>query len=66
MGQHQADLQTSIAWAHESNDLIHRVCELFPKNFAPAASYRRRRVSHLVRQSMSYVGVSRWVSLGLT
>ena len=35
MGQHQADLQTSIAWAHESNDLIHRVCELFPKNFAP-------------------------------
>jgi len=35
MGQHQADLQTSIAWAKESNDLIHRVCELFPENFAP-------------------------------
>ena len=35
MGQHQADLETSIAWARESNDLIHRVCELFPKNFAP-------------------------------
>ena len=28
MGQHQGDLQTSIAWAKESNDLIHRVCEL--------------------------------------
>ena len=37
-----------------------------PKTSPPAASYRRRRVSHLVRQLMSYVGVSRWVSLGIT
>jgi 4-oxalmesaconate hydratase len=35
MGQHQADLKTSIAWAQESNNLIYRVCELFPENFAP-------------------------------
>ena len=35
MGQHQADLRTSVAWARECNDLIHRVCELFPSNFAP-------------------------------
>jgi len=31
MGQHQADLKTSIAWAQESNSLIYRVCELFPE-----------------------------------
>ena len=35
MGQHQADLQTSIRWAHAANDLIYRACELFPENFAP-------------------------------
>lgn len=35
MGQHQADLSTSVAWAEQCNDLIHRACELFPKNFAP-------------------------------
>lgn len=35
MGQHQADLQTSIRWAHASNDLIYRACTLFPENFAP-------------------------------
>ena len=35
MGQHQADIATSVRWAQACNDLIHRVCELFPENFAP-------------------------------
>ena len=56
MGQHQADLKTSIAWARESNNLIHRVCELFPKTSPPGAG-RRRRVSHWILQSTSFVAV---------
>jgi 4-oxalmesaconate hydratase len=33
MGHHQGNEDTSIAWSQISNDLIHRICQLFPKNF---------------------------------
>jgi 4-oxalmesaconate hydratase len=33
MGHHIGDVQTSIEWSRLCNDLIHRVCTLYPKNF---------------------------------
>jgi 4-oxalmesaconate hydratase len=34
MGHHLGNEQTSLVWAEVCNDLIHRVCTLFPDNFA--------------------------------
>ena len=33
MGHHIGDEQTSIEWSQICNDLVHRVCTLYPKNF---------------------------------
>ncbi len=33
MGHHLGDASTSEAWATACNELIHRVCTLFPRNF---------------------------------
>ncbi len=33
MGHHIGNEQTSIVWAHACNDLIARVCALYPRNF---------------------------------
>jgi 4-oxalmesaconate hydratase len=33
MGHHIGDAGTSLAWTRHCNDLIHRVCGLFPQNF---------------------------------
>jgi 4-oxalmesaconate hydratase len=35
MEHHVGDARTSAAWSRECNDLIHRVCRLYPANFAP-------------------------------
>ncbi|MFM2289499.1 MAG: hypothetical protein RL684_2642, partial [Pseudomonadota bacterium] len=35
MAHHLGNQRTSLVWAEVSNDLVHRVCELFPENFAP-------------------------------
>ncbi|MDH4126596.1 MAG: amidohydrolase [Gammaproteobacteria bacterium] len=35
MAHHLGTEQTSLVWAEVCNDLIYRVCELFPDNFAP-------------------------------
>jgi 4-oxalmesaconate hydratase len=37
MEHHVADQPTATAWAQASNDLVHRVTELFPGAFAPVA-----------------------------
>lgn len=37
MGHHQGDADTSREWTRRQNDLIHRVCRLFPGSFAPVA-----------------------------
>jgi 4-oxalmesaconate hydratase len=37
MGHHLGDARTSEAWAAACNELIHRVCSLFPRNFIGAA-----------------------------
>lgn len=34
MGHHVGNEQTSLEWSRLCNDLIHRVCELYPENFA--------------------------------
>src|SRR4249920_3396856 len=33
MGHHIGDATTSLHWSQVCNDLIHRVCTLYPKNF---------------------------------
>ncbi|MDC7787869.1 amidohydrolase family protein [Rhodoplanes sp. TEM] len=33
MAHHVGDAAVSLAWTHVCNDLIHRICTLFPKNF---------------------------------
>jgi 4-oxalmesaconate hydratase len=33
MAHHYGDVETSSQWSRVSNDLIHRVCNLFPENF---------------------------------
>src|SRR5947207_2014552 len=33
MGHHLGDATTSLHWSQVCNDLIHRVCTLFPQNF---------------------------------
>ena len=35
MGHHVGNASTSQAWTEQQNDLIRRVCDLFPDNFAP-------------------------------
>ena len=35
MGHHVGNASTSAAWTAHCNDLIKRVCTLFPDNFAP-------------------------------
>jgi len=35
MEHHVGDARTSADWSRECNDLIHRVCSLYPANFAP-------------------------------
>ncbi len=37
MEHHVTDPDTAVAWARASNDLVHRVTELFPEHFAPVA-----------------------------
>ena len=35
MAHHIGNAETSLAWTRACNDLIHRVCTLFPQNFVP-------------------------------
>lgn len=37
MAHHEPDAGTANAWAQASNDMVHRVSELFPAHFAPVA-----------------------------
>lgn len=37
MGHHLGNKFTSQYWTEHQNDLIHRICTLYPKNFAPVA-----------------------------
>ena len=35
MAHHIGDAETSLDWTRHCNDLVHRVCTLFPRNFVP-------------------------------
>lgn len=37
MGHHLGNKFTSQFWTEHQNDIIHRICQLYPKNFAPVA-----------------------------
>lgn len=37
MAHHAGDFETSSAWSRHCNDLIGRVCELYPQRFVPSA-----------------------------
>jgi len=37
MGHHEPDASMANAWAQVSNDMVHRVSEIFPAHFAPVA-----------------------------
>jgi 4-oxalmesaconate hydratase len=37
MGHHLGNKFTSQFWTEHQNDLIHRICQLYPKNFVPVA-----------------------------
>lgn len=37
MGHHLGNRYTSQYWTEHQNDLIYRICQLYPKNFAPVA-----------------------------
>ncbi len=65
MGHHIGNESTSKFWTEHQNDLIRRVCDLFPKNFAPVAQLPQspgvspaNSVSELVRcvEEMDFIG----------
>ena len=82
MAHHEGDLATGVAWAQACNDLIARVAQLYPGNFAPAAQLPQTAgepVDAAVRElervaRMGFVGVNlnpdpsggRWNSPPLT
>lgn len=67
MGHHIGNEHTSRFWTEQQNDLIRRVCDLFPKNFAPVAQLPQspgvdpaRSVPEIVRtvEQMGFIGIN--------
>jgi 4-oxalmesaconate hydratase len=67
MGHHIGNEHTSRFWTEHQNDLIRRVCDLFPKNFAPVAQLPQspgvdpaKSVSEIVRtvEEMDFIGIN--------
>jgi len=65
MGHHIGNEYTSRFWTEHQNDLIKRVCELYPKNFAPVAQLPQspgidpqKSIPELVRcvEEMGFIG----------
>ena len=56
MEHHVGDAAISEAWSRECNELIHRVCSLYPANFIPSrsASCRSRRACRRPTASPSW------------
>ncbi len=47
MAHHLGDATTSLHWTEHCNDLIHRVCRLYPKNFVPVCQLPQTPVDPL-------------------
>ncbi len=67
MGHHIGNEHTSRFWTEHQNDLIRRVCDLFPNNFAPVAQLPQspgvdpaRSVPEIVRtvEQMGFLGIN--------
>ena len=65
MGHHVGNEHTSRFWTEHQNDLIKRVCDLYPQNFAPVAQLPQspgidpaKSISELVRcvEEMGFIG----------
>ncbi|MFD1384546.1 amidohydrolase family protein [Rhodanobacter aciditrophus] len=67
MGHHVGNEYTSQYWTEHQNDLIRRVCDLFPENFVPVAQLPQspgvdpaKSVPEIVRtvEEMGFIGVN--------
>jgi len=67
MGHHIGNQYTSQFWTEHQNDLIRRVCDLFPSNFAPVAQLPQspgvdpaKSVPEIVRtvEQMGFIGIN--------
>ena len=67
MGHHVGNEYTSQYWTEHQNDLIRRVCDLYPQNFAPVAQLPQspgvdpaRSVPEIVRcvEQMGFIGIN--------
>lgn len=67
MGHHIGNEHTSRFWTEQQNDLIRRVCDLFPNNFAPVAQLPQspgvdpaKSVPEIVRtvEEMGFIGIN--------
>lgn len=67
MGHHVGNEHTSRFWTEHQNDLIRRVCDLFPQNFAPVAQLPQspgvdpaKSVPEIVRtvEQMGFLGIN--------
>lgn len=67
MGHHIGNEYTSQFWTEHQNDLIRRVCDLFPRNFAPVAQLPQspgvapaKSVAEIVRtvEQMGFIGIN--------
>lgn len=67
MGHHIGNEHTSQFWTEHQNDLIRRVCDLFPENFVPVAQLPqspgvdpRKSVPEIVRtvEEMGFIGIN--------
>jgi 4-oxalmesaconate hydratase len=65
MGHHVGNEWTSLYWTQHQNDIIKRVCDLFPKNFAPVAQLPQSPGSRRRSRFPRFVGRLRnWGSWG--
>ncbi|EXJ10141.1 MULTISPECIES: amidohydrolase family protein [Nitrincola] len=67
MGHHIGNEHTSRFWTEQQNDLIRRVCDLYPQNFAPVAQLPQspgvspaKSVAEIVRtvEEMGFIGIN--------
>ena len=67
MGHHIGNEWTSLYWTQHQNEIIRRVCDLFPKNFAPVAQLPQspgvppgKSVAEIRRtvETMGFIGIN--------
>ncbi|MEL6983014.1 MAG: amidohydrolase family protein, partial [Actinomycetota bacterium] len=64
MGHHIGNPSTSAVWTGHTNDLIRRVCDLFPSNFAPVCALPQSPVDPAASVANSVAELRRCVDMG--